>query len=162
VTYCVVSELGEGTTLKDMEIIPMQASHLAAVGPLLVQLGYEVRGADLARRFPALSADPNQLLLVAADHGKVIGWGQGQIESTLIVGRRLVIAGLVVEEKYRSKGAGAALLTALELWGKDHGCEGVRVSSRLTRERAHVFYDRNGYTREKVSQIFKKDFSASP
>ncbi len=143
-----------------MEIIPMQANHLAAIGPLLTQLGYEVRGADLARRFPALAADPNQRLLVAIDQGKVIGWGQGQVESTLIVGRRLVIAGLVIDEKYRSKGAGGALLTALELWGKDQGCTGVRVASRLTRERAHVFYDRNGYTREKVSQIFRKDFSA--
>lgn len=144
-----------------MEIIPMDTSHLAAVRPLLAQLGYVVAAGDLARRLPALLSDPNQCLLVAVEGERVIGWGQGQVEATLIVGRRLVIAGLVIDETWRGRGTGAEMLSALEAWGKRRGCEGVRVASRLTRERAHLFYDRNGYSREKVSQIFCKSFTAA-
>jgi GNAT superfamily N-acetyltransferase len=62
----------------------------------------------------------------------------------------------VVDEAHRSGGVGRALLGAAEAWAREHGCEVVTVRSRVARERAHRFYEREGYVRVKTSHVFSK------
>ncbi len=142
-----------------MKIETVRQIHLEEVRTLCAQLGYEVEAELLEKRFEWLAKDPDHYFCAATDEtGRVVGWGHGFIEKTLITGKRLVIAAMVVDEGFRSKGVGALILGAIERWGQDQHCEAIRVLSRMTRERAHAFYERNGYSKDKVSQVFKKPY----
>jgi GNAT superfamily N-acetyltransferase len=64
--------------------------------------------------------------------------------------------GLVVDESVRSRGIGARLLERGEAWAQERGCRTMLVGTRITRERAHRFYERQGYDLLKTSHFFEK------
>ena len=66
------------------------------------------------------------------------------------------ILGLVVDESARSRGVGARLVAAAELWATGLGLPEMRVRSRDTRERAHRFYLNAGYEIWKRQVVFRK------
>jgi ribosomal protein S18 acetylase RimI-like enzyme len=66
------------------------------------------------------------------------------------------ILGLVVAEGRRSAGVGRELVDAAERWAVAAGCRAMRVRSRVTRERAHAFYERHGFRRIKTQHAFEK------
>lgn len=53
----------------------------------------------------------------------------------------------VIDETYRSEGYGAELLSFVDDWAREHDCEYVALAGRLSNERAHRFYERNGMNR---------------
>jgi len=63
---------------------------------------------------------------------------------------RALLEGFVVDEAARSRGIGAALLEAVESRARERGCAEIRVQSNVLRERAHSFYERNGYVKVKA------------
>ncbi|MFD3450201.1 GNAT family N-acetyltransferase [Microbacteriaceae bacterium 4G12] len=69
-------------------------------------------------------------------------------------GRHVFVYDLVTAERYRSQGCGAKLLSYMEQWGKEHGCENLALTSGFQRQDAHRFYEREGY--EKRSFAFCK------
>jgi GNAT superfamily N-acetyltransferase len=56
----------------------------------------------------------------------------------------------------RSLGVGKRLCAEVEAWSREKGIAVVRVTSRITRERAHRFYLREGYEQIKTSAVFEK------
>ncbi len=66
------------------------------------------------------------------------------------------LAGLVVADSARGIGIGAALLAAAEAWARAAGFALMRVRSNVVRERAHRFYEREGYCRVKAQAVFHK------
>jgi GNAT superfamily N-acetyltransferase len=62
-----------------------------------------------------------------------------------------------VRSDLRSRGIGAALLSAAEDLARLRGCYRIQLTSRNVREDAHRFYRANGY--DQTSQGFKKFFS---
>ena len=66
------------------------------------------------------------------------------------------LAGLVVDDAVRGAGVGAALLNAAEAWARSEGFATMRVRSNVVRERAHRFYEREGYERIKAQAVFRK------
>jgi GNAT superfamily N-acetyltransferase len=79
-----------------------------------------------------------------------------EMRRTLVEPMSALIAGLVIGEGHRSAGAGVLLLTAAEAWARARGCERVVVATRVTRERAHRFYAREGYEVSKTSYFLTK------
>jgi GNAT superfamily N-acetyltransferase len=69
---------------------------------------------------------------------------------------RAEVNGLVVADGERSAGAGAKLLEAAEEWARKRGCRGMNVRSNVIRERAHKFYERQGYEHYKTQKAFRK------
>jgi len=69
---------------------------------------------------------------------------------------RAEIHGLIVGEDQRSLGAGALLLEAAEKWARPRGCTAMNVRSNVMRERAHKFYERQGYEHYKTQKAFRK------
>lgn len=61
-------------------------------------------------------------------------------------GRRASIEDLAVHPDWRSRGVGAALLTAARKWAQDHGADYIFLESGLARTEAHRFYLREGAT----------------
>lgn len=136
----------------------MRADDSAAVADLTGELGYPVGTDEMARRVTALAQrSDDTILLVAVDAADgPVGWIHVERVDTLESGPMAGIAGLVVGEGSRSDGIGARLLAAGEAWARDHGLDIVQVRSRTTRERAHRFYEREGYELVKSSAVFRK------
>jgi len=68
------------------------------------------------------------------------------------------IGGLVVASDFRSVGIGQKLLRRAEEWIRDEKTLArVVVRSQISREAAHRFYLREGYSRWKTSAVFSKE-----
>ena len=132
----------------------VDARDAEALAPLLDQLGYPAGVEDIRARLAALKGD-SQVLVAAGDRG-LSGFVAVAITRDFIVGTRGMILGLVVADGLRSAGVGAELLAAAESWAFDRGAAAVGVRSNVIRERAHRFYERNGYRRVKSQHIFEK------
>ena len=120
------------------------------------QLGYPTNEPDLRERLAPILASAEDEVLVAVDGAEPIGWIHVAVERGLEDSHVAGLRGLVVDEAHRSGGVGKDLLDAAERWAREHGCRMMTVRSRITRERAHRFYEREGYRRVKTSHVFGK------
>ena len=140
------------------DIRPMAAADAARVADLTTQLGYPSTPEEIATRFAAIERRGDDVaVLVATDASDaVIGWIQVARIAALAEGEMAMIGGLVVDDRHRSGGVGADLLDAAEAWARDHGARTMSVRSRTERERAHRFYEAQGYRQIKLSHVFHK------
>ena len=136
----------------------MAESDLSGVARLAVQLGYPNSPNELKDRFSELNKLPNCGLFVArTEKGEITGWVQISAEPTsLLTDSRAIITAMVVDENYRGKGIGKALLEHAEAWTRAKGFPAIRVRSKSTRSDAHRFYLREGYAASKISHVFEK------
>jgi GNAT superfamily N-acetyltransferase len=138
-------------------IRPMTAADAGAAARLATQLGYPSTAEEVLRRFHAITALPESYVAVAvSDAGSVVGWIH-------VFGNRLLesepdaeIGGLVVDESYRGRGAGTALVAAAEAWARERGYPVVSVRSNVVRQEAHEFYQERGYGVVKTQVKFRK------
>jgi len=99
--------------------------------------------------FRRIAADSNQHLLVAEADGRIVGTVH------LIVVPHFsrtckpsgLLESMVVDEAYRRKGVGAALLREVQRLALAAGCYKLALSSNLARRGAHRFYSRLGWKR---------------
>lgn len=128
-----------------------------ALAELTGQLGYPTDAATVAGRLTTvLDGDASVLLVAADDTDQPIAWLHLELHRTLTSPASVLIAGFVVDEAHRSGGVGAQLLRAGESWARDQGVARMTLYSRQTRERAHAFYERQGYNVVKRSFFFEK------
>jgi GNAT superfamily N-acetyltransferase len=127
------------------------------IAELAGQLGYPATAAQMRERLRGIEPTSQNAVFVA-DSAKdgIIGWLHVSKEPLLEVEMRAEVNGLVVAEGQRSAGAGARLLAAAEDWARKHGCKSMSVRSNVIRERAHEFYERNGYEHYKTQKSFRK------
>ncbi len=64
---------------------------------------------------------------------------------------------LLVLPELRSSGIGAALLARIEELARNEGCSALILSSQSHRQRAHAFYERNGFRQFKESRFYEKN-----
>ncbi len=137
-----------------MRIRPMTAADAPLVADLTTQLGYPSSTEETVERLAAL--DARHAALVADEDGRAVGWVHVALVTSLVSGLKADIGGLVVDDAHRSSGIGAELLAAAEAWAREHGATRMVVRSRIARERAHRFYEREGYALVKTSHVFEK------
>ena len=124
---------------------------------LATQLGYPSTAAQLSQRLRRISpASQNAVFVAEAKGAGVVGWLHVSKQALLESDIRAEVNGLVVKEGHRSLGAGARLIAAAEDWARKHGCRSMSVRSNVIRERAHKFYERNGYQHYKTQKSFRK------
>ena len=127
------------------------------IAELAGQLGYPATAAQMRERLRGIKPASQHAVLVAETaEDEVIGWVHVSRQPLLEVEIRAEVNGLVVDERVRSAGAGAWLLAAAEEWARRRGCKGMSVRSNVIRERAHKFYERNGYEHYKTQKSFRK------
>jgi GNAT superfamily N-acetyltransferase len=133
--------------------LPTDAPALAA---LAGELGYPSSPEELLGRLAALHPT-DAAVIVSTDASDVpTGWCHVEMFRTLVEPLSALIVGLVIGEGHRSEGIGAQLLEAAERWAQARGCRRLVVATRITRERAHRFYARQGYTVNKTSYFLNK------
>jgi len=144
-----------------------RSSDAGDIARLTGQLGYDVETSSLDARLASLLARPDQLFVIAAADGHVVGWLHAAIFEDIETDPYVVIAGLVVDSAHRRLGIGRQLLAEAERWAKEQQCSVVRLWSSAGRTAAHQFYERVGYKNIKTQYSFVKsvngderDFSA--
>lgn len=141
-------------TLRIRRAKPADAPRLAELSG---QLGYPVAAAEVARIMRNLQRSSRDAVYVAECSGAgVLGWVHVTVNHLIEVGTRGEINGLIVAEGHRSLGAGARLLAAAEAWARQRGAREMSVRSKVERERAHKFYERQGYAHYKTQKAFRK------
>ena len=142
---------------KALKIRRAKSGDAAQIAELTGQLGYPATSAQIRKRLRGIQPVSQNAVFVAeaANYG-VIGWLHVSKEPLLESEMRAEVNGLVVAEGQRSLGAGARLLAAAEDWARKHGCKSMSVRSNVIRERAHKFYECNGYEHYKTQKSFRK------
>lgn len=121
------------------------------------QLGYPSGAEEIARRLAGMRSSAEHAVFVApvADGG-IAGWIGVFVFRSVEADARAEISGLVVDERYRSQGIGLRLLERAEQWARENGYRAIGVRSNVIRDRAHGFYERNGYEHFKTQKSFRK------
>ncbi|HYL64201.1 MAG TPA: GNAT family N-acetyltransferase [Candidatus Methylomirabilis sp.] len=129
----------------------------ARIAELSGQLGYPATPAQIVRRWKGLKPAALHAVFVADSPGSgVTGWVHVSVAHFVDSETRAEINGLIVAEGKRSLGGGARLMAAAEEWARKQGCGSVHVRSNVIRERAHKFYERQGYEHYKSQKAFRK------
>jgi GNAT superfamily N-acetyltransferase len=140
-----------------MKIRRAQRSDVTRIAELSGQLGYPATAAQIAQRLRGLRPAAQHAVFVADLPGSgVVGWIHVTVAHLVDSDTRAEVNGLVVAEGRRSMGAGARLLEAAEEWSRKQGCRSMSVRSNVIRERAHKFYERQGYEHYKSQKAFRK------
>jgi GNAT superfamily N-acetyltransferase len=142
-----------------LEVRRADQDDAAAVAALAAELGmsFTFSAAAFAASFPALLADPQACLLVAAvaAGADADGTGRHSAGGASLAGYLLGfrhhtfyangpvgwVEEILVRGEYRRCGAGRELMAAFEGWGRERGCALVALATR----RAAPFYRALGY-----------------
>ncbi len=128
-----------------------------SIAELSGQLGYKASTAEMSSRIrDILPLREGHAVLVACRGDEVIGWVETEVVRHLQSAPHALITGLVVKDSVRSLGVGKRLCTEVEQWARRQQVSIVRVTSRSTRDGAHRFYLREGFTHTKTSLVFEK------
>ncbi|MCZ2523280.1 GNAT family N-acetyltransferase [Streptomyces sp. HB2AG] len=144
--------------MTDLQIRPATVEDIPAIVAMLADdpLGAQRESPDdltpYHEAFARLEGDPNQHLTVAVRDGRVVG----TLQLTVIPGlsrrgaTRTVIEGVRVHADERGAGLGAELVRWAVEESRALGASLVQLTSDRTREDAHRFYERLGFTASHV------------
>lgn len=129
-----------------VQIRAADLSDAADLASLMGQLGYQTKTAEMEMRLNSILPDSRYRTLVAVVDGKVCGmigtFCHPSYEHNDLSAR---ILALVVDAQMRSRGVGRALVQATETELAASNIARVAVNTRLTRQDAHLFYERLSY-----------------
>lgn len=99
--------------------------------------------------------DKNSYYIVAIENNKIIGVLTSELQIKLHRAKKQsFIEDLIVDESYRNRGIGKALLQNAVNYAKNNDCEVIELTSYINNEKSHKFYQNNGFN--KNSYKFKK------
>lgn len=128
-----------------IEIRRATADDAAALSGLYAQCGYPTDPAHIA--FQLAKPDTMSFTFLAELDGKAVGAIElHYLEATYRADPTTHISALVVDEASRSQGIGEKLLDVASEFANSRNCGRIEVLSNRTRERAHAFYERNGFS----------------
>jgi predicted N-acetyltransferase YhbS len=130
-----------GLTIRDA-----QPKDAPSVAQLVAQLGYSVSGRAVAARLERLAASEADRLLVAETGGEVVGLASIHVSLSIEYDEPVAKLGaLVVDERFRRRGIGEALVRAIEEEARTRSCSLVFLTTAERRTGAHAFYRRLGF-----------------
>ncbi len=123
-------------------------------------LGYSFSSEDTASQLAKLSQDSHHFLLGYEDAAShiLLGYVHAEVYESLYSKAGFNILGLAVSPQAQGQGIGKILLQGLEKEAKRHGYEFIRLNSADHRLGAHAFYEKVGYTCDKVQKRFIRIF----
>ena len=128
----------------------------ASIRSLLGELGYSLEPERATAAVRALLADPAHVVLLATDDDRAVGYVNAnfrlQLHHTAEVA---TIDELVVSAACRGEGIGARLVEEVVEIARDRRADVVELSSHVTREAAHRFYERLGFERTSYKLVLR-------
>ena len=109
-----------------------------------------------SRQLEEILASENQVMLVAEDDGKVIGFAHVMLQKAKVVSclkpqTNIYLQDLVVTSTLRSKGTGTQLLNAAKEYGRKKGAEFFRTQVFPMNKDGMRFYERNGFSTKMIT-----------
>ncbi|MFH9134855.1 GNAT family N-acetyltransferase [Streptomyces sp. NPDC017524] len=144
--------------MSDLAIRPAVPDDLPAVVAMLADdpLGTQRESPDdltpYREAFQRLADDPNQHVVVAVRENRVVG----TLQLTVVPGlsrrgaTRSIIEGVRIHADERGSGLGTQLIQWAVDESRRQNCQLVQLTSDVTREDAHRFYERLGFTASHV------------
>lgn len=125
------------------------AADLPAVREILKNdLGYDVPADELNGRINKMFSLGNYKIFVACIGESVVGFvGAVSFIAFEVSNEAIKIIALAVSEKYRGQGIGTNLLKEVERYAEKNNAGIILLNSGLQREKAHGFYESQGYTK---------------
>ena len=137
------------------EIQTEDAPAIAAI--ICESLGYETDGETVGAQIATIASDGHYLSLVwVDDEGTVVGFIHAVEYQTLHRDGGWDVISLAVARARQGEGIGSELLRGFEERIVQRGASYVRLNSRVERSLAHAFYERRGYTSDKLQKRFIK------
>lgn len=135
-----------------------RAADYAQIAELSRQLGYESTAGEIAARIEAMRDSADHAVFVGElPGGQIGGWIGAFVFRSVEADARAEVSGLVVETRVRSQGIGRRLLERAEQWAREKGCRAIGLRTNVVRERAHTFYERQGYRHTKTQRSYRKE-----
>lgn len=138
----------------------IRAAHISdteEIGNLCLQLGYDVEEQLVKENLDKLiDKQDNAIYVIENDDTKIIGWVHVYGKHLIETKSYAEIGGLVVDQKYRRLGIGEQLMKMCEDWSVKEGYGILRLRSGISREVAHMFYEKIGYENVKLQKVFEK------
>lgn len=122
-------------------------------------LGYDYDLEKQKAKIQAVLNDSTQVIFVAETNNKVVGYIHLVNYDVIYADNFKNCLGLAVDNDYKRNGIGSALLKQAEIWAKENGAAGIRLCSGIEREKAHQFYQSQGYEVTKLQKNIKKIFT---
>ena len=121
-------------------------------------LGYSFNLEDTASQLAKLSQDSHHYLLGFEDSSShdLLGYVHAEVYESLYSKPGFNILALAVLPQMQGKGIGKTLLQGLEQEAIGRGYQFIRLNSADHRTAAHAFYERVGYTCDKMQKRFIK------
>lgn len=121
-------------------------------------LGYDFSPEETASQLVKLSQDSHHFLLGFEDptNHDLLGYVHAEVYESLYSHAGFNILALAVLPQMQSKGIGKALLEGLEQEAEIRGYTFIRLNSADHRIGAHTFYEKVGYTCDKIQKRFIK------
>lgn len=121
-------------------------------------LGYDYDLIKQKKKLELILNDSTQVVFVADTGDKVVGYIHLVNYDVIYADNFKNCLGLAVDNDFKRRGIGSALLKQGEKWAKENGAFGIRLCSGIERENAHKFYKSQGYTENKIQKNLKKIF----
>ena len=118
---------------------------IAACYPVMKQLRKDLTETQFVHKVRHLQKSGYMLAYLEAS-GNIVSVAGFRLGESLSWKRYLYVDDLVTSSGERSKGHGSALLDWLTRFALKAGCETLHLDSGVERERAHLFYKREGLT----------------
>ena len=128
----------------------------ASIAALCGELGYPSTRQQVVARLAAIESAAAKIFVAENGGGDVVAWLHVSLCAQLTGDDEAEILGLVVAANARGVGIGRALVERALAWAREHGCTRLRVRSRAERERAHRFYEREGFEWVKTQRMFAR------
>lgn len=117
-------------------------------------LGYCVEINELQSRISEMMKRRNYRIYVACEEDKIVGFvGFVTFLAFEIKNECIKITALAVSEEYRRQGIGTLLLNVVEKFASDNSIDVVSLNSGLSREDAHLFYEKHGFSKKSYGFI---------
>jgi GNAT superfamily N-acetyltransferase len=130
----------------------------AKIANLAQQLGYESTAENIAARIaPMRESSEHGVFVAELVNGQIAGWIGVFVYRSVEAEARAEVSGLVVDANVRSQGIGQRLLERAEQWAREKDCHAIGLRTNVIRERAHAFYERQGYQHTKTQRTYRKD-----
>ena len=119
-------------------------------------LGYAFSPEETASQLARLSQDSHHFLLGYEDEAShvLLGYVHAEVYESLYSKAGFNVLALAVSPQAQGQGIGKCLLQGLEEEAKRRGYEFIRLNSADHRLGAHAFYEKVGYTCDKVQKRF--------
>ena len=123
-----------------------------------IEMGYEYSPEETAIKLRAALSRETDRIYVAICDEKVVGYIHACDYDLLFLPSMKNILALAVFSEYCGNGIGSALMARVENWAKSTDACGIRLVSGESRVIAHIFYEKCGFTSDKMQKNYKKMF----